>query len=79
MQPYLQIRCICVLTTKVLGKISVASPRTLGREEETLLSSEWTLIDCESSSPNFNSSVRTERSLTIRYPTVVIKPFCLNY
>jgi len=28
------------------------------------------------SSPNFNSSVRAERSFAIRYPNVVIKPLC---
>jgi len=50
-------RCICVLTTEILGEISVASARTLGHGEETLLSSGWTLIGSELSSPNFNSSV----------------------
>jgi len=38
-----------------------------------LLSSGWTLIGSELSSPNFNSSVRAER-----YLNVVIKPLCGN-
>jgi len=33
------IRCIRVLATKILGKISVARTRTLGPGEEPLLSS----------------------------------------
>ena len=59
--------------------------QTLGRGEETPLSSEWTLIGSELSSPNFNSSVRAERSFAIRYLNVDIKPLgsnldiCLNY
>ena len=32
----------------------------------------------EVSSPNFNSSVRAERSFAIRYPKVLIKPLCDN-
>ena len=44
--------------------------RTLGRGEEPLLSSGWTLIGSELSSPNFNS-VRAERSFAIRYLNVV--------
>ena len=70
-----------MLTTE----ISVVSTRTLGRGEETLLSSGWTLIGSELSFPNFYSSVRAERSFAIRYLNVVIKPICsmldifLNY
>ena len=67
-------RCIRMLATEFLGKISVASTRTLGCDEEPLLSSGWTLIGSELSSPNFNSSVRAERSFAIRYLNVVIKP-----
>ena len=49
-------RCIRVLATETLGKISVARTRsrTLGRDEEPLLSSGWTLIGSELASPNFN-------------------------
>jgi len=47
-------RCIRVLAIEIFPKISVASMRTLGRGEETLLSSGWTLIGSELSSPNFN-------------------------
>jgi len=72
----LEIRCIRVLTTEISGKFPVASTRTLGRGEETFLSSGWTLIGSELSYPNFNSSVRTERSLAIRYLNAVIKPLC---
>jgi len=43
-----------VLATEILGKILVASSRTLGCCEEPLLSSGWTLIGSELSSPNFN-------------------------
>jgi len=67
-----------VLTTKVFEKISVASMQTHGHGEETLLSSGWTLIGSELSSPNLNSSVRAERSFVIRYLNVVIKPLCGN-
>jgi len=63
---------------KLSWKISVANMRTLGRSEETLLSSGWTLIGSELSSPNFNTSVRAERSFAIRYLNVVIKPLCGN-
>ena len=56
-----------MLAAEDLGKISV-------RGEKPLLSSGWTLIGSELSSPNFNSSVRAERSFAIRYPNVVIKP-----
>ena len=79
------IRCNRVLATEICGKISVASMRTLGHGEKTLLSSGWTLIGSELSSPNFNSSVRAERSFAIHYLNVVIKPLggnldiCLNY
>jgi len=51
---------IRVLATEFFGKISVASAQTLGRGEETLLSSGWTLIGSELPSPNFNSSIRAE-------------------
>jgi len=71
-------RCIRVLATKILGKILVASTRTLGRGEEPLLSSGWTLIGSELSSPSFNSSVRAERSFAIRYLNVEIKLLCGN-
>jgi len=53
-------------------------PRTHGRGEEPLLSSGWTLIGSELSSPNFDLSVRAERSFAIRYLNIVIKPFCGN-
>ena len=65
-------------------KDSVASTRTHGRGEETQLSSGWTLIGSELSSPNFNS-VRAERYFAICYPNKIIKPLsdnlgiCLNY
>jgi len=65
-------RRIRVLATEILAT------RTLGRGEETLLSSGWTLIGSELSSPNFNSLVRAERSFAIRYLNVVIKPLCGN-
>jgi len=67
-----------VLATEILGKISVARTQTLGRGEEPLLSSGWTLIESELSSPNFDSSVRAERSFAIHYLDVVIKPVCDN-
>ena len=67
-----------MLATKVLGKTLVTRTRTLGRGEEPLLSSGWTLNESELSSPNFNSSVRAERSFAIRYLNVVIKPLCGN-
>jgi len=70
--------CICVLVTEFLRKISVASTRTLSRGEVPLLSSRWTLIGSELSSPNFNSSVRAVRSFAIRYLNIVIKPLCGN-
>jgi len=67
-----------VLGTEIFGKTLVASVRTLGHGEETLLSSGWTLVGSELSSPNFNSSVRVERSSAIRYLNVVIKPIYSN-
>jgi len=67
-----------VLATEIFRKISVASTQTHGRGEETQLSSGWTLIESELSSPNFNSSVRAERSFAICYLNVVIKPLCGN-
>ena len=72
----LNIRCIRVLATEILGTISVrehANTRTLGCSEETLLRSGSTLIGSELSSPNFNSSVRAEQSFANRYLNVVIK------
>jgi len=42
------------------------------------LSSGWTLIGSELSSPILNSSVRAERSFAIRYLNIVIKPLCGN-
>jgi len=48
-----------------------------GHNEETQFSSGWTLIESELSSPNFNSSVRAERSVAIRYLSVVIKPLAV--
>jgi len=71
-------RCIRVLATETLGKISIARTRALGRSEVPLLSSGWTLIRSELSSPNFNSSVKAERSFAIRYLNVVIKLLCGN-
>jgi len=74
-----------VLATEIFEKLSVACMRTLGRGEEKLLSSGWTLIGSELSSPNVNSSVRAEQSFAICYLNVVIKPLCrtldicLNY
>ena len=53
--------------------LSRGRDRPLHRGEEPLLSSGWTLITSELSSPNFNSSVRAERSFAIRYLNVVIK------
>ena len=67
-----------MLVTEISGKISVPRTRTLGRGEEPLLSSGWTLIGSELSSPNFNSSVRADRSFAIPYLNVVIKPLCGN-
>ena len=46
-------RCIRVLATEICGKNSVVRTQILGRGEETLLSSAWTLIESELSSPNF--------------------------
>jgi len=60
-----------VLATKFFGKPSVVSTRTLGRGEETQLSSGGTLKRSELSSPNFNSRVRTERSFTTHYLNVL--------
>jgi len=71
-------RCICVLSTEIFRKVSVASMRTHDHGEETQLSSGWTLIGSELSSPNFNSSVRAERSFAIHYLNVVLKPLCGN-
>jgi len=71
-------RCIRVLATEIFGKISVASTRTHGHGEETLLSSGWTLIGSELSSPNVNSLVRAEWSFPIRYLNIIIKPLCGN-
>ena len=76
---------IRALVIQVFGKISVPSTQTRGRCEETQLGSGWTLFGSKLSSPNFNSSVRAERSFTIRYLNVVIKSLsgnldiCLNY
>jgi len=67
-----------MLATEIFEEIWVASMQTHGRGEGTQLSSGWTLIGSELSSPNFNSSVRAERSFVIRYPNVVIKPVCGN-
>jgi len=71
-------RCIRMLATETFGKISVASSRTLCCGAQTLLSSRWTLIESELCSPNFNSSIRAERSFAIRYLIVVTKPLCGN-
>ena len=49
------IRCIRVLETEILEKISVVSTRTLSCGEGPLLSSGWTLVGSELSSPNLNS------------------------
>ena len=59
---------------KPFPKISVVDTQTHGCGEEMQLSSGWTLIGSELYSPS--SSVRTKRSLAIRYPNVVIKPPC---
>ena len=67
-----------MLATEILEKILVVSTRTPGHGEETLLSSDWTLIGSELSSSSFHSSVRAEQSFAIRYLNVVIKPFCGN-
>jgi len=67
-----------VLATEISGKISVARTRTLGGGEEPLLSSGWTLIGSELTSPYFDSSVRAKRSIAIRYLNIVIKPLCGN-
>ena len=67
-----------MLATELFGKLSVTSTRRLGRGEKTLLSTRWTLIGSELSSPNFNSSVRAERSFVIRYLNVGINPLCGN-
>ena len=62
------MRCIGVLATEIFGKISVAS-------EEMQLTSGWTLIELELSSPNFNSPARAER---IHYLIGNLE-FCPNY
>jgi len=70
----------------ILGAFACSRPKrwerfrkqTLGRGEELLLGSGWTLIRSELSSPNFNSSVRAERSFAIHYLNIVIKPLCGN-
>ena len=67
-----------MLATEIFPKILVASTRTLGRDEKTLLSSGQTLIGSELSSPNFNPLVRAVRLFAIRYLNVVIKPICGN-
>ena len=56
----IDIRCICALATEIFGKIPVASTRTHDCGEEKQLSSGWTLIGSELSSPNLNSSVRAK-------------------
>jgi len=48
-------RCIRVLVTEICGKNSVVSTQILGGGKETLLSSAWTLIESELSSPNFDA------------------------
>jgi len=58
----------------IIGVFACSGTRTHGRGEEVQLSSGWTLIGSELSSPKFNSSVRAERSYAIRYLNVVIKP-----
>ena len=52
--------------------------QTHGCGKEMQLSSRWTLIESELSSPNFNSSVRAELSFAIRYLNVIINPLCGN-
>ena len=49
-----------MLAIEIFGKVLVAGTLTHGRGEETQLSSGFTLIISELSSPNFNSSVRPE-------------------
>jgi len=51
---------------------------SLNNQDPAYNYSEWTLIGSELSSPNFNSSVRAERSFAFRYLNVVIKPLCGN-
>ena len=74
----LDIRCLRVLVTELFEKLSVVSTQTHSRGEKTQLSSGWALIGSKLSSPNLNSSARAERLFAIRYPNVVIKPFCGN-
>ena len=66
-----------MLAIKIFPKISVVSAQTHRHGDEALLSSGWTLIGSELSSPNFNS-VRAKRSFAIRYLNIVIKPICGN-
>ena len=63
-------------TTQIITFVSWLRVRCHG--EKTQLSSGWTLIRSELSSPNFKSLVRTERSFAIRYPNVLIKPFAVT-
>ena len=72
----LLISCIRMLATEIFGQILVAGTRKFG--EEMLLSSGWTLIGSNLSSPNFNSLVRAKQSFAIRYLNVVIKSLCGN-
>jgi len=61
-----------------LSRVGYTHSLRHSRGEETQLSSGWTLIGSELSSPNFNSSVRAEHSFVIRYLDIVIKPLCGN-
>jgi len=55
---------------------SLLLSRTLGRDEEPLLSSGRTLIGSELSSPNFTHL--SKWTIAVRYLNVVIKPLCGN-
>jgi len=61
------------IAPSIIGVFACSGTRTHGRGEEAQLSSGWTVIGSELSSPKFNS-VRAERSYAIRYLNVVIKP-----
>ena len=71
MKPSMVSALYCGLIPVFISIAAVARTQTLGRGEEPLLSSEWTLIESELSSPNFNSSVRVEQPFAIRYLNVV--------
>ena len=74
-----------MLATKIFAEFPVASMLTHGRRDEIQLSSGWTLVGLELSSPTFNFSASAERLFAIHYLNLIIKPLfgnldiCLNY